>query len=353
MEEVKNNNNYKQMYWAMRTDRDKQEILFEELQAGRLRQGWGYEKEQDLRLIQKEKEAGNDWWSRLTGLQREAYPHYRMIGDDPHDSMHFGDIILLPNLPQNGMFCLAKIKGKYYYDIFHQTGDHGHILEVELLTPRGISKYNEKVPANIRTTLRARNRLWNLNYYKFEINELLDLVNAEEDLSFDTPEVERLPRALEIARNEAKKIFKAHFAKEVYKRFEGTEWHNPIIRALKVLYPNGCIEHTHGPKEQGADILMQLPNPFDQDGQPWLIPIQVKDRPAGPTDLQQIDQAYYHYSGQGKVVAAILATTAEEAAENFEEAKLKLEKEIGIPITLCLRERLIELLAKGFLLEQE
>jgi hypothetical protein len=62
-------------YWAIRTDKDNRTILLDEVQKGRLRQGWGYDSNQDLRIIQKEIELGGDWKERLSSTQKEAKRH--------------------------------------------------------------------------------------------------------------------------------------------------------------------------------------------------------------------------------------------------------------------------------------
>ena len=53
-------------YWGFRTDKDYQVDLFEELKAGRLRQGWGYDESQDLRIIKQIIDSGGEWWKRMS-----------------------------------------------------------------------------------------------------------------------------------------------------------------------------------------------------------------------------------------------------------------------------------------------
>ena len=102
-------------YWSIRTDKDNQEILFEELKNGKLRQGWGYDESQSLVIIQPEIDKGGEWWKRLSDIQSEALPNLRMLSD-AEDSIEIGDIILAPNLPKQNLFCLAEVTGKYVYD---------------------------------------------------------------------------------------------------------------------------------------------------------------------------------------------------------------------------------------------
>jgi len=39
-------------YWSIRTDKDNRKVLYNELTQGKLRQGWGYDENQSLTIIQ-------------------------------------------------------------------------------------------------------------------------------------------------------------------------------------------------------------------------------------------------------------------------------------------------------------
>ena len=123
-------------YWAMRTSRDTpehREFLRQELSEGRLRQGWGGYPEQDLRRINKAWEEGNE----LTEYQNDASRHWRM-GDGPASNyMNDGDVVLVPNMPHDGLFTLVRIRGPYEFEINEELSDFGHLRAVEVLTPTG------------------------------------------------------------------------------------------------------------------------------------------------------------------------------------------------------------------------
>jgi hypothetical protein len=161
----------KRRCWAIRTDKNNESLLFDELRNGRLRQGWGHDPNQDLRLIQGEIAAGGNWWERLSTTQKEIFPHFCMISS-AEDSVQLGDLILVPNLPEQGYFVLGEVTGTYYFDplmlsneqdINELGKDYGHVLPVRLLTERGINKYAGGVEASIRSTLRTPMRMWNLS----------------------------------------------------------------------------------------------------------------------------------------------------------------------------------------------
>lgn len=154
--------NRKRRYWAVRTDRSNRAILLDELRQGRLRQGWGYEAGQDLRLIHGEILRGGKWWERLSATQKDVLPHLRML-PSAEDSVQLGDWVVTPNLPEDGMFLVAEVIGEYYYeplkltrdtDVNNVGQDYGHVLPVRVLTAKGINRYADAVAADLRGSVR-------------------------------------------------------------------------------------------------------------------------------------------------------------------------------------------------------
>ena len=334
-------------YWAMRTDNNYQKDLFNELQQGRLRQGWGYDNSQDLRTVQLEINKGGSWWERISEMQRQVLPHLRMLGEGD-DSIKAGDTLLLPKLPENSLFSLVEVTGSYYFEIFDKSEDHGHVLPVKLLTPKGINKFNESVDARIRSTLRAQNRLWSVDSYKDYIHSLIDFIAKGRDLTTTISGPARLNSAWEIALANAKELLHEKLSSELDARFRAAEWEEPIVIALNNLYPGLDVNWTAGAGEMGADVVVQIPNLFD-NGLPWLILIQIANYSGqiGAGKLVQIEQAYNSYSKQGKVLTGVIMTTAESASQDFDQKKIELETKLGIPIKLICRKELIDIMTEG------
>jgi len=346
----------KRRYWAVRTDKDNQELIFKELKLGRFRQGWGYNDSQDLRVIQSEITKGGKWWARLTSIQNEVLRHFRMLGEGD-DSIKIGDILLLPNLPQHKFFCLAEVTGKYYFerlqlnskqDINQLGADYGHILPTKLLTPNGINKFNNYVNADIRSTLKTRIRMWSLNGYESHIEKLLSVHSKGEELTIATTGSERLNSAWEKAIQNAKESLYNQLTKELDSKFQAAEWEEPILNVLKNLYQGLEIRKTAGSGEHGADFVIEIPDFFDEDI-PWYILIQVKNYVGeiGEQVLNQIEDAYNYYRKDGKILAGIILTTAERISKNFEMNKKALQNRLSKDIKIILRKRLIELISEG------
>jgi hypothetical protein len=345
-------------YWAMRTDRENKEFILAELKQGRLRQGWGYDDSQNLNLIRQQREAGGAWWERLTPEQREALPHFKMLGGG-EDSIQQGDVILLPNLPEDGFFCLARVKGDYRFEMLQLqpnqqrhglTQDYGHILPVELLTPQGVNKYAKQVSAAIRHTLHTRNRLWNLDGYGHDIENVLAAVQRDESVSQPQPGDARLQYAWESALSQAKQTLRSELEEGLIRNFDAAEWEEPIATAMRKLYATWGAEvrETGGAAEHGADLVIELFSPFSEST--WQILVQVKNYEgeiANAATLDQLKDAYRHYGAQAPVLELVVMTTATAESEDFQRKRQCLAKELGVPVVIILRDRLMDLMLEG------
>ena len=114
--------------WMMRTDRSNAEWLWSEVEAGRLRQGWGYAPAQELTLLRDRRERGEP----MTRDDDWAWPNRRMLSGEP-DGMQIGDLVLLPHLPREWRWSVVRITGPYRFEISPSHNDYGHILPVEVL----------------------------------------------------------------------------------------------------------------------------------------------------------------------------------------------------------------------------
>lgn len=350
-------------YWAIRTDKDNMDLLFSELRAGRLRQGWGYDAAQDLNVIWSEIEHAGQWKSRLAAWQRDALPNLRMLGKG-QDSIAVGDVILLPNLPDSQSFCIAEVSGAYYFEMLKLTkqqdvnslgADYGHVLPVRLVTPNGINRHHTAVHADLRSTMRTPMRMWNVDDYGKRIEELVEQAARGKDLSSPASEAERLDAAVDRSLDAAVELVRHSLLDELTTKFQGAEWERPVAEALRRLYPGSEVQRTAGSHEHGADIVVYIPNYFG-DEEPWLILIQIKNSndEIGPEVLKQIDEASNYYGEQGEVLCAVVATTAARGSTEFEAQQKSFDRAVQRSTTkskvyLLDREKLSNLLVEAFL----
>ena len=89
-------------YVVMRTDKNVKPFILAELSEGRLRQGWGYRAELNLKLLRKKIDSGK----KLTDEEAAAWRNRRLLDTEP-DGLKPGDIIILPNILEQGLWVLA------------------------------------------------------------------------------------------------------------------------------------------------------------------------------------------------------------------------------------------------------
>lgn len=157
-------------YWVMRTHRDNKPRLWAELQQGRLRQGWGWDHDQDLREIRRVALSGGTW----SESQRAATRNRRMLSDEPN-SIQVGDLIVLPHLPDERRYSIVRVTGPYEYGTADGWTDYRHILPVELLSgPAGIDVNDPRMSPPLRRSLRNQHRMWSIDPVGPDVESLLE-----------------------------------------------------------------------------------------------------------------------------------------------------------------------------------
>jgi hypothetical protein len=273
-----------------------------------------------------------------------------------NDRIKEGDYVLVPNITDSGFFILVEVIGEYDFsplilspdtDVNKLGQDYGHILPVRLITKDGVNKYAENVHADLRSTLRTQSLMWSLDNYSAAIEQLIAAQDSGTDLTIAQPGEARLESAWESAVSHASSTLQARLMESLNERFRAAEWEKPIARVLTQLYPMADVICTGGPKEQGADIVIKIPNRFGV--LPWIIAVQIKNYSGqiGADVLSQLERAYNHYCLQGIPLSLVIMTTAENTAPDFHDKASVLAKKIGVTIDIVLRDQLVKILTEG------
>ncbi len=295
-------------YWGFRVDKGRLTELSEELSAGRLRQGWGWDERQDLR--------------KMT-LNEGAFRNLRML-----HQVKKGDVLLIPHLPTWGLITVAEATedwlNGYYFEPLEKTKDHGHVFPVKII--QTFNRNNEHVSGNIRSTLRNPCRFWNINHHGEQVERIL---SAESDCGSHQVRSERLLSAIQTTVLDSKD----KFVTEMNRQFNATEWEMVLVDIFNELYPAGNAERVGGPKEveHGTDILITIPGVVPDTS--YCIAVQVKDyeRGVGESPVDQVLKADSYWGKDGltlieKVVVLI------RASEKDNEALSKYASEKGVKI---------------------
>ena len=337
-------------YWAMRTTRDNEksrEFIRREFLGGRLRQGWGWADKLDLHKIQAA-------WAESQALdpdQVAASRHWRMANGKRGEYMSVGDVILVPNMPEDGCFALCRVSGEYEFGPDHENewGDFRHIRPVEVLTPDGVANEHKLVTADLRRSLRCRSRLWNITAHGECIEGILSSDPSKEDLRRGIRPRDRaegfVGDAITKQIDDMSKRLMEGLPLELY----GSEWEKAIMPALESLF-TVTVNHTGGSGERGADLEVVISNPFEEDLD-WIIPMQVKDHQdiENSNVVGQLEEAFESRNEHNRVIAVVLLVTQAEASAELKEELKRLTKEKRVPFLYCGRSDFMRVLAKGFL----
>ena len=289
-------------YWCYRVDKSKIKFFTDELHEGRLRQGWGWDKAQDLRDFRLDEGAGRN------------RPMFNKVKK--------GDILLIPQIPNWGEVALVEAaedwdKG-YYFEIDSNSGDYGHIFPAKYL--KKFSRNNENVTGNLRSTLKNPSRFWNINHYAEDVELLLKSQVTE--LSKRQDHNSRLESSIGSVFNDV--FDETAFAEKLYEKlneqFTREEWEFALVYGLQQLFPFYQIERVGGKEEKnhGTDILVKLPGILSNYN--YAIAIQVKDYEGFVSNdvISQINKAEIYWNSENlKLVEKIVIITKAQKDANI------------------------------------
>lgn len=310
-------------YWGYRIDTNHIEFFWQELEQGRLRQGWGYDDSQNL----KDFTAFND------SVARRNFSIFNQVKKN--------DILLIPRLPKWDYIAIVQASedfDKGYSFKISNYGDYGHIFPAKFI--KYFSRTNAQVDASVRTTLRNLSRFWNIDYLEESIDKLIKCKNNIESGAIVEDKMECLINDILNDPKLSKSLFE-----KFNNKFESKEWENVFIEGLKSLFPFYEIEHTGNRHEEqhGTDILIKIPS-LSQDLS-YAIAIQIKDYNGivGIEPLQQLSNAEIWNKDESlKLIDKILILIGADNADNVN----LIEKANQMGITIFMKDDVSDILYK-------
>jgi len=262
--------------------------------------------------------------------------------------MNIGDVVLVPNMPDDGLFTLVRIRGPYEFDISEELGDFGHLRTVDVLTPKGVANEHQLVDARLRRSLRCQSRLWRISDYA----ECLErIIGSDQDLTIGTTAVGRAESIVsDLVTGPIIEDMATRLSESLRVGLQGSEWETVVRDALGPLFPVTVL-HTGGPQESGADLEIIISNPFSETID-WIIPVQIKDHgfQEGPEVVPKLEEAFSSRSARDYVViAVVLLVTDADPSPELEEEMSKLYDKYKVPFIYCGANYFMKILARGFL----
>ncbi|EON88730.1 hypothetical protein [Plesiomonas shigelloides] len=288
-------------YWGYRIDTNNIDFFRRELENGILRQGWGWDSEQDLRDLKMDE-----------GAKRNLSIYLKVKKND---------ILLIPRCPSwnevGVAIATADFDEGYNFSIDTKLGDYGHCFPAKLL--KTFVRNNENISGQIRATIKNISRFWNINHCSTDIDKIintnnLDLITEQTlQVSFENAINDSFDKAFN------HQNFSNYLYDKVTSKFSNEEWEFALAEGLKSIFPEPIVvERTGGIQEveHGTDILIRLPGLL---GFQYLIAIQVKDYSGivGNDPISQIQKSDLYWSNENsRVIDKYLIITKANKDDN-------------------------------------
>ena len=305
----------KRITGGYRIDVKNQDFFFKELEQGRLRQGWGYAENQKLPDTK----------------DSDARKNFSM-----YNNVKKGDILLIPRLPDWGGVAIAEAaedwdKG-YKFEIDDEKKDFGHIFPANYIGC--FNRHGKDVSGNIQSTLKARNRFWNISRLSKDVEKIIqnlenNKISVSVNESIENIISEEMETYLKLLNEFSETIYKKYDDK-----FKAADWEKVLKNILEKIYPSEYIvENIGGIKEEkhGTDISITIPGIFEN----YVIAIQIKNYKDVvnniDTIIEQINKSEeYEWSNNRKLIDKILIITSAKKKDNLNLVEKCQEKNIKV-----------------------
>ncbi|MCY4305535.1 MAG: restriction endonuclease [Aestuariivita sp.] len=139
-------------FTVFRTDDD--EWIFREITQGRLRQGWGAD---GLSLISRTGTPVDKlrWEKKYLEVWREQPSSQRFAILSRMLDLKKEDIVVIPKMPEWNEFTIARVSGKYHFEVDTDRKDFGHIIPIDSNSIRTFN-YQEDYEAFLVSSTFAR-----------------------------------------------------------------------------------------------------------------------------------------------------------------------------------------------------
>lgn len=198
-----------------RTDDAHQDVLYEELRNGMVRQGWG---RANLALLDKDgNRIPRDQWTQNHRKDYDKEPSPRGYSKlTPMLKLAAGDMIVLPKIPNSEEMSIARVNGRYRFERTSErlSHDFGHIIPVDPASVRTFNYCaNDDAYAVSSLFARANHRSpVTFAYGRGSVEAVARLLAEPQDIRTAKPDEDLVQAYLDKARRKAAEAMLVHVA---------------------------------------------------------------------------------------------------------------------------------------------
>ena len=210
--------------------------------------------------------------------------------------------------------------------------DFGHIFPANYIGC--FNRHGKDVSGNIQSTLKARNRFWNISRLSKDVEKIIqnlenNKISVIVNESIENIISEEMETYLKLLNEFSETIYKKYDDK-----FKAADWEKVLKNILEKIYPSEYIvENIGGIKEEkhGTDISITIPGIFEN----YVIAIQIKNYKDVvnniDTIIEQINKSEeYEWSNNRKLIDKILIITSAKKKDNLNLVEKCQEKNIKV-----------------------
>ena len=300
---------------VFRTDETNVDWLYEEVLAGRLRQGWGAPG-LALATVDRERIGKSAWeeayrrvWSENPSPRRFAILSYML-------DLNEGDIVVIPKMPNWNQFTIARVSRGYEFDTQGDRKDFNHIVRIDPKCVRTFH-YRADEDAYLISGLfsRANHRgAISFCYSSEKVAAALRLLQ-DENKPTPKPRVALLRGAVDGALKQAAEAL----------RNQVTDWNGPRFEEAvrQAFLDQGYVVMHHrryDRKGADADILVSPPATRHSFFLPSEIAVQVKwKQGVDQDDVQSVEQILAWVESMGSNAAKCVISSASKFTRHAQE----------------------------------
>jgi len=313
--------------WFWNIDKAETKYFMEELSAGKLRQGWGYSDNLNLRKLRERIDRGE---------QLEEYEDAAWTRVSPMLLIKADDLVIVKNVPDSNHFTLVEVSGEYGFEI-GDLGDYGHYLPVKVL--KEFHKHAYIVRAPMVNALEREAHPIRVTYkHASSVEDLRALAG-----SITEEQAKKVEEFREIA-NSWKRKLSDHLREYLHGEYLNSRKAEKLIEAL--LIADGFdVDFTAGPSERGADLITFVPLTYNLKAK---LALQIKKHTGIDNDLTGINQIIGAFEAH-RADAGLLVTFADELGPDLEKKIREARRKYNLDVLYGeeLYERLLELIVTG------
>lgn len=303
--------------YALRVAPEVAEKVYSSLRAGEGRFGWSYI--ENANLCELRKRIENDGWDSLSDEEGDCCQAFLLdIRED--------DYVVYINVPEWGKCTLARVNKPYYWR--YEDDDFNHRFGVDPESVFDFDRNDEIVHPWLSARLKLRGRWWCIDGGQEKFEKLVESLEAGRAGAPRTSETNRdlLFQGIQPLLDE--------ITKKIHETHPNRALEDLLAECFKNVSGVKKVEKKGGPKDRGADLLVEFESAMPIPSQTCVI--QVKSFEGEQWCTRAVDDIERAFKNYPEADMGLIVSTASSSTDALDEAIEKLQQKTGKAVSLLI-----------------